>query len=56
MSGSFLLPKIIFKITPTVRYPSDDQTPVTREDALRYAEAANEVYNWVIQKHDGAEA
>ena len=39
------------EITPAVRYPGDDQTPVTREDALRYAEAANEVYTWVIQKH-----
>lgn len=39
------------EITPAVRYPSDDQTPVTQEDALRYAEAADEVYNWIIQKH-----
>lgn len=46
LSGCFLLPKI----TPSVRYPSDDQTPVTREDAQCYAEAANAVYAWGIRK------
>ena len=38
------------EITPSIRYPGDDQTPVTREDALQYAEAAREVYDWVIEK------
>jgi len=42
---------VLAEITPSVRYPSDDQTPVTHEDALRYADAARKVYNWVIQKY-----
>ncbi len=36
------------QITPAVRYPSDDQTPVTSADAKQYAEAAHEVYHWAI--------
>lgn len=39
------------QITPAVRYPSDDQTPVTSADAKQYAEAAHEVYHWAIEKH-----
>jgi HEPN domain-containing protein len=39
------------QITPAVRYPSDDQIPVTTADAKQYAEAAHEVYNWAFQKH-----
>lgn len=39
------------QITPAVRYPSDDQTPVTPEDAKEYAEAADRIYQWTIQMH-----
>lgn len=38
---------VLAEITPAVRYPSDDQTQITKEEALRYAEAAHEVFHWV---------
>lgn len=38
----------IAQITPAVRYPGDDQMPVTMEDAKNYAESAERVYQWVI--------
>ena len=39
------------QITPALRYPNDDQTPITADEALRYGEAADEVYQWAIQIH-----
>jgi HEPN domain-containing protein len=37
------------QITPAVRYPSDDQTSVTAEEAKEYAEASERIYRWAIQ-------
>ena len=39
---------LIAQITPAVRYPGDDQMPVTVENAKKYADAAERVYKWVI--------
>lgn len=40
------------QITPAVRYPSDDQTAVTTGDAEKYAESAERVHKWAIEKHE----
>jgi HEPN domain-containing protein len=40
---------LLAHITPAVRYPSDDQTPVTSADAGKFAEAAECVHQWAIQ-------
>jgi HEPN domain-containing protein len=42
---------LLAQITPAVRYPSDDQTAVTTGDAQKYAECAERVHKWAIEKH-----
>jgi HEPN domain-containing protein len=42
------------EITPAVRYPGDDQPSIDKADALRFAEAAHVVYDWVVQKYEAS--